>query len=838
MSARILADYSTGLRHLSLAAMLVFNMPAALAVTCTWNSTVVADWHVSSNWSGCAAGNGAPAGTPGAADRAVFPSGTGKAIVVSQFTTIAELDMAAGSELGLVESQTDIRQLTITGSAVLSGATLNGALPPPGGPNPALLSLQLPLGSTLEFNGTNLLRRAIITNAGIATFNGGPGVRLNLDLNGGYSNAPGGHTTVLGAYVFGYSTSGAIHNQGHWLHQGPGLVALERSGANGGQFSSTGTLELRAVTFNFFSPSAGFQGGSTGSLRLVDSTLNVGSHTIGIASGKLLSGSGTLIGTFNATSGGIIDPDADTAGATGVLNFVGNVLIAGAELVLDVDGPTATEHDRLSINGSIQWNRVTPRVRINGAYAPGIDTTIPIATHSSVVNPNNPVHDRVLSEYPLSLALRVAPTQTDLRVVPTIAIPRVAVVEGNSGTQTMNFAVTLSAPTNETVSFGYTTAPGTAVTAGSQSDFTNALGSVSFAPGVVSQQIPITLKGDTAVEADEAFTLVTDDNASAPTLKNASFGNYRRFSLAVEGLIRDDDSPPGTRYLLIGKSTNQATPTGQVSFVRRYTTTGVAVDGWATLMQNAFGVVATGFCRAPNGDVLSTRFNDSRGVVLMSSAGTVLDDEFGGLMGQDESCAFDLSGNVWVGEAGPTPAASYNLHYMAGDGRLLRTLQVPVGERGTDWIELDADQCTLYYTSEDSDVRRYNVCTEQALAHFATGLEPRCYALRQLPNHDLMITCTNRIYRYDQNGDFVREYTRQSLGKTDPGGLYAIQLDPDGETFWTGGAISGRVVRARIDDGSVVTSFTTGTGGVNGLLVQDEFVSAISLVLFKDGFEP
>jgi hypothetical protein len=135
-------------------------------------------------------------------------------------------------------------------------------------------------------------------------------------------------------------------------------------------------------------------------------------------------------------------------------------------------------------------------------------------------------------------------------------------------------------------------------------------------------------------------------------------------------------------------------------------------------------------------------------------------------------------------------------------------------------------------------VRRFDVCKEQVLPHFAIGLEPRCYALRQLPNHDLMITCTNRTYRYDQNGAFVREYTRESLGETDPDGLYAIQLDPDGETFWTGGATSGRVVRARLDDGSVVTSFTTGTGGVNGLLIQDEFVSAISLLLFKDGFEP
>jgi hypothetical protein len=361
---------------------------------------------------------------------------------------------------------------------------------------------------------------------------------------------------------------------------------------------------------------------------------------------------------------------------------------------------------------------------------------------------------------------------------------------------------------------------------------------VTFAPGVTSQQIAITINGDTSVEADEAFVVATDDAANTSTLQNASFGNNRRFSTRAEGLIRDDDGPPGTRYVLIGKSTNAPTPTGQISFVRRYTTTGTAVDGWATLMPNTFGAIATGFCRAPNGHVLSTRFSVSEGAVLMSAAGAVLDPDFGGLIGDDESCAFDALGNAWIGEAVPVAADHAMLRYVAADGRILQTYEVPVGERGVDWIELDADQCTLFYTSEDSDVRRFDVCTGQALPHFATGLEEPCYALRQLPNHDLMVTCRNRIYRYDQAGTFLRDYTRESLGENDPGGLYAIQLDPDEQSFWTGGATSGRVMRVNLADGSVISSFTTGTGGINGLLVQDEFVAAVPDVIFADGFEP
>ncbi|MBL0162108.1 MAG: hypothetical protein IPP82_00290 [Xanthomonadales bacterium] len=839
MSLRSPASFSRTFMGLLLGVWSGLYVTNLWAATCTRSEPAPASWHTPSHWSGCAGGNGVPAGTPGPADLVILPSGTGKALLDSQFTTVAQLQIAAGAELGVVETQIDLRQLTVTSSLSISNAILSGALPPPGGPSPALLSVQLPAGSSFSVNGTNTFRRASVTNAGTATFNGGSGVRLDFDLNGQFVNAASGVTTVLGGYVFGYTTSGAVDNQGTWVNQGPGLVKIERSGASGGQFFSTGLFEIHGGTFKLLNPPADFQAGFNSSIRLRDGIFDGGVTGLVITPGKFFNGNGTVIGPFR--SSGLLDLEASDGGPFGVLNVLGNAQFQNGDIVFDVGGTGATQHDRFSISGSVQWNRANPRVRMLGGYAPGIDTGIAIATHASRISPELPVHDRVLSDYPLSLALRPTPTQTDLRVVPTLTLADTAIIEGNSGSQTMQIAATLSAPTTETVSFGYTTSPGTAVSSGgggNPADYTNALGSVSFAPGVVSRHIPVTIKGDVSVEADEAFALVTDDASNSSTLQNASFGNNRRFSTRAEGLIRDDDSAPDTRYLLIGKSTNQATPTGQISYVRRYTTSGVAVDGWATLMPSNFGANATGFCRAPNGDVLSTRFSVSQGPVLMSPAGAVLDPDFGGLIGYDESCAFDALGNVWVGEAAPTPADVALLRYVSADGLTLETYEIPVGERGTDWIELDSNQCTLYYTSEDSDVRRFDVCSGQVLSHFATGLEEPCYALRQLPNHDLMVTCRNRIYRYEQNGLFVREYTRESLGETDKDGLYAIQLDPDGETFWTGGVVSGRVVRANLDSGSVVTSFTTGTGGINGLLVQDEFVAAIPDVIFEDGFEP
>ena len=82
-------------------------------------------------------------------------------------------------------------------------------------------------------------------------------------------------------------------------------------------------------------------------------------------------------------------------------------------------------------------------------------------------------------------------------------------------------------------------------------------------------------------------------------------------------------------------------------------------------------------------------------------------------------------------------------------------------------------------------------------------------------------------------------YSRLSLGETDPSGLFAMNLDPDGLSFWTAGINSNRVVRVSIDDGSVLGSFvaTQLAGASNGgLAIYDEIFGTTD-VLFTDGFD-
>lgn len=353
---------------------------------------------------------------------------------------------------------------------------------------------------------------------------------------------------------------------------------------------------------------------------------------------------------------------------------------------------------------------------------------------------------------------------------------------------------------------------------------------VSFAPGVTEVTKAVQVHGDTLVEGDEAFSVVMYRN----TLANAALASGIPGSQRASATIVTDDLPPDTRFVLVGKdvSGNQ---------VRRYTSAGVFIDAWGPNIGNFLGYVTTGMCFSPQGDILATRF-DYPDPTLYSAAGAVLDDAFARPPGSPsfwsaESCVFDRSGNVYIGQAGGSSSDDEDVAVKKFDryGNALDSYTVPTGPRGTDWIDLAGDQCTLYYTSEDTTVRRYNLCTRTALPPFAVDLTPPyCYALRLRPNREVMVACQDAVHRLSPQGDNLQTYTRQSIGELDAGGLFALNLDPDGTSFWTAGIHSGNVYRVDIESGTVLTSFNSGTGGVSGLAVYNELGDES---IFTDGFE-
>jgi len=85
---------------------------------------------------------------------------------------------------------------------------------------------------------------------------------------------------------------------------------------------------------------------------------------------------------------------------------------------------------------------------------------------------------------------------------PSITINDVSVTEGNTGTVSATFTVSLSGAWGQTVTVHYATADGTA-TAGS--DYTGGSGDVTFAPGETSKPISFAVLGDRLPEANENF---------------------------------------------------------------------------------------------------------------------------------------------------------------------------------------------------------------------------------------------------------------------------------------------------------------------------------------------
>ena len=108
----------------------------------------------------------------------------------------------------------------------------------------------------------------------------------------------------------------------------------------------------------------------------------------------------------------------------------------------------------------------------------------------------------------------VAPTTP-----PGISVAGVTAAEpSGTGTAQAAFAVTLSKASTTPVTIRYATANGTA-TAGA--DYTATTGTLTFAPGVTSQQINVPILADTAVETTEAFT-VTLSNPTGATITGAT----------------------------------------------------------------------------------------------------------------------------------------------------------------------------------------------------------------------------------------------------------------------------------------------------------------------------
>jgi chitinase len=103
------------------------------------------------------------------------------------------------------------------------------------------------------------------------------------------------------------------------------------------------------------------------------------------------------------------------------------------------------------------------------------------------------------------------------RDTPLINISDATVTEGNTGTRTATFTVTVSPAASQPVTVSYATTNGTAVAG---SDYQGKSGTVTFAPGETSKTINIVVTGDRTGEWNETFR-VTLSQATGAILADA-----------------------------------------------------------------------------------------------------------------------------------------------------------------------------------------------------------------------------------------------------------------------------------------------------------------------------
>lgn len=247
--------------------------------------------------------------------------------------------------------------------------------------------------------------------------------------------------------------------------------------------------------------------------------------------------------------------------------------------------------------------------------------------------------------------------------------------------------------------------------------------------------------------------------------------------------------------------------------VKHFSPTGTLIE---TLDDTTGSQFDAGMCFDASGNLYVTNFSTSSISKFNNTGALVAANYITGIATSPESCVFDTAGNMYVGTADAPKQYKYS-----STGAPIASFTVTPDARGSDWIDLSADQCTMFYTSEGTMIKRFNVCTNTQLTDFATGLPGPMYAFRILPGGGLLVAATSQVQMLNSSGTSTGTYT--ATGGTT---LFALNRDPNGTQFWTGDLFNGNVYRFNISPTSTQAPlFNAGIlTALGGLAVFGELV--------------
>ena len=236
-------------------------------------------------------------------------------------------------------------------------------------------------------------------------------------------------------------------------------------------------------------------------------------------------GAGTIVNDDTAPSLTINDVSL-TEGNAGTTNmtFTATLSAASGKTVTvayaTADGTATAPADYTASSGTLTFN---PGVLTRTFTVPIVGDTRDEFDETFVANLSSPVNATIADNQGVGTIVDNDPT-------PSLVINNVTVTEVDAGSVTATFTATLSAASNKVVTVDYATSDVTAIAPG---DYTAASGTLTFAPGVTTQTVPIAVQGDLLNEASETYRV---------TLSNP--GNATITTAIGTGTITDNDPLP------------------------------------------------------------------------------------------------------------------------------------------------------------------------------------------------------------------------------------------------------------------------------------------------------
>jgi hypothetical protein len=308
-------------------------------------------------------------------------------------------------------------------------------------------------------------------------------------------------------------TSAITSGGGNLVSQDPNLGPLQNNGGpTETMMPNQGSPVIDAGDPAFSSPPSEDQRGFT---RVVGGVLDMGAVEFAPppGAGTLALTSATYVGGENA--GSIVVTVKRTGGSTGAVS-VGYATS---------DGSATAGADYTVAGGTLSWTagQSTPKA-----------FSIPI-TNDSIFE-GDEILTVTLSNVTGGASLGTSQAEVTIdedEATPTLTINDVLLPEGNSGTTTFAFTVTLAPSSASVVTVNFATAPGSA----GAGDYIAGTGTLSFAAGVTAQVVNVAVLGDGVGEYNETFTV----GLNSPT--NATIADETGV-----GTIQNDDPPamPGS----------------------------------------------------------------------------------------------------------------------------------------------------------------------------------------------------------------------------------------------------------------------------------------------------